>query len=550
MILTARKKNNNVMIVECERGPAMELTEFFSFFVPNYKFMPAFKNTPWDGKIKLFNPINHELPIGLYTHLKSFCDKRNYTLDGDEILLVNKINPKEIMKFVKDLNPHSKGEPIQIRESQFNSVCHSLKHQRTVLVAPTAVGKSFIIYVLMRWFLENFDEKFLIIVPTTSLVDQMYTDFADYSSHDDSFDVNETCHQIYSGKEKNIIEKRVVISTWQSIYKLPKKWFNPYKFIIGDECHGFKSDSLKAIMSKCDNADWRIGATGTLDGTLTHKLVLEGIFGKVLKVTTTKELQDAGILSNLEIKILALKYPEAESKALGKITYQEEIDYIVRHKKRNEFIAKLAVTQKGNTLVLFNFVTKRGACRGVNSKISWTQVETGSAITWKYPSCILQGDNSKGEFYSVAITNNFQQADTGTKMIHIGKNTSSKIISKGISAGNASNTYRGLVKIQSSATNARNFTQCDSLLIGNECGAHTVPYIESSNSGAQVEHEATTSKINEDQLFYCQQRGLSNEEAIGLIVNGFCKEVLQHLPMEFAVEAQKLVSISLEGSVG
>ena len=199
---------------------------------------------------------------------------------------------------------------------------------------------------------------------------------------------------------------------------------------------------------------------------------------------------------------------------------------------------------------IYNFVTKRGVCRGVNSKISWTQVETGSAITWKYPSCILQGDNSKGEFYSVAITNNFQQADTGTKMIHIGKNTSSKIISKGISAGNASNTYRGLVKIQPSANNARNFTQCDSLLIGNECGAHTVPYIESSNSGAQVEHEATTSKINEDQLFYCQQRGLSNEEAIGLIVNGFCKEVLQHLPMEFAVEAQKLVSISLEGSVG
>ncbi len=199
---------------------------------------------------------------------------------------------------------------------------------------------------------------------------------------------------------------------------------------------------------------------------------------------------------------------------------------------------------------IYNFVTKRGICRGVNSKISWTQVETGSAITWKYPSCILQGDNSKGEFYSVAITNNFQQADTGTKMIHIGKNTSSKIISKGISAGHASNTYRGQVKIQSSAANARNFTQCDSLLIGNECGAHTVPYIESANSDAQVEHEATTSKINEDQLFYCQQRGLSNEEAIGLIVNGFCKEVLQHLPMEFAVEAQKLVSISLEGSVG
>ena len=199
---------------------------------------------------------------------------------------------------------------------------------------------------------------------------------------------------------------------------------------------------------------------------------------------------------------------------------------------------------------IYNFVTKRGACRGKNSKISWTQVETGSAITWKYPSCILQGDNSKGEFYSVAITNNMQQADTGTKMIHIGKNTSSKIISKGISAGKANNTYRGLVNILSKAKNARNFTQCDSLLIGNKCGAHTVPYIESRNSDSMVEHEATTSKINEDQLFYCQQRGLNSEDAVGLIVNGFCKEVLQHLPMEFAVEAQKLVAISLEGSVG
>ena len=199
---------------------------------------------------------------------------------------------------------------------------------------------------------------------------------------------------------------------------------------------------------------------------------------------------------------------------------------------------------------IYNFVTKRGACRGKNSKISWTQVETGSAITWKYPSCILQGDNSKGEFYSVAITNNMQQADTGTKMIHIGKNTSSKIISKGISAGKANNTYRGLVNILSKAKNARNFTQCASLLIGNKCGAHTVPYIESSNSDSMVEHEATTSKINEDQLFYCQQRGLNSEDAVGLIVNGFCKEVLQHLPMEFAVEAQKLVAISLEGSVG
>ncbi|MDC0161630.1 Fe-S cluster assembly protein SufB [bacterium] len=199
---------------------------------------------------------------------------------------------------------------------------------------------------------------------------------------------------------------------------------------------------------------------------------------------------------------------------------------------------------------IYNFVTKRGLCKGDNSKISWTQVETGSAITWKYPSCILKGDNSIGEFYSVAITNNYQQADTGTKMTHIGKNTKSKIISKGISLGNSQNTYRGNVSFLRKSNNSRNYTQCDSLLVGNRCGAHTIPYIDSKNNSAIVEHEASTSKINEDQLYYCRQRGLSHEDAVSLIVNGFCKQVLQELPMEFAVEAQKLVSISLEGSVG
>jgi Fe-S cluster assembly protein SufB len=199
---------------------------------------------------------------------------------------------------------------------------------------------------------------------------------------------------------------------------------------------------------------------------------------------------------------------------------------------------------------IYNFVTKRGACRGHRSKISWTQVETGSAITWKYPSCILQGDESVGEFYSVALTNNHQQADTGTKMVHIGKNTRSRIVSKGISAGRSNNTYRGLVRVLKGADNARNYTQCDSMLIGDRCGAHTVPYLEVKNRSARVEHEATTSKISEDQMFYCRQRGLSDEDAVALIVNGFCKEVMQELPMEFAVEAQKLLAISLEGSVG
>src|SRR6056300_144337 len=199
---------------------------------------------------------------------------------------------------------------------------------------------------------------------------------------------------------------------------------------------------------------------------------------------------------------------------------------------------------------IYNFVTKRADCRGKNSKISWTQVETGSAVTWKYPSCILRGDNSVGEFYSIAISNSYQQIDSGTKMIHLGKNTTSKIISKGISAGHSSNAYRGLVSSHRKAENARNFTQCDSLLIGNNCSAHTVPYIETKNPTSIFEHEATTSKISDDQIFYCGQRGINVEDAIALIVNGFCKEVLQELPMEFAVEAQKLVGISLEGSVG
>lgn len=199
---------------------------------------------------------------------------------------------------------------------------------------------------------------------------------------------------------------------------------------------------------------------------------------------------------------------------------------------------------------VYNFVTKRAACRGDNSKVSWTQVETGSAVTWKYPSCILQGNNSVGEFYSVAITNNRQQADTGTKMIHIGKNTTSKIISKGISAGFSNQTYRGLVRVGPNADQARNYSQCDSLLIGRNCGSHTVPYIENRNKTAVIEHEATTSKISDEQLFYCLQRGIGEEEAVSLIVNGFCKEVMQHLPMEFAIEAAKLINISLEGSVG
>ena len=199
---------------------------------------------------------------------------------------------------------------------------------------------------------------------------------------------------------------------------------------------------------------------------------------------------------------------------------------------------------------IYNFVTKRGLCKGVNSRISWTQVETGSAITWKYPSCVLRGENSVGEFYSVALTNHHQQADTGTKMVHLGRNTRSTIVSKGVSAGQSNNSYRGLVRIAPTAAGARNYSQCDSLLLGDQCGAHTFPYLEVKNTSSQVEHEASTSKIGEDQIFYCRQRGISTEDAVSMIVHGFCKEVFRELPMEFAVEAQKLLAVSLEGSVG
>jgi len=266
-----------------------------------------------------------------------------------------------------------------------------------------------------------------------------------------------------------------------------------------------------------------------------------------VSVATTfkKTLSEKGIIF-CPISEAIQEHPELVKKYLGTVIPQKDNYYAaIKYSTVQNWYPGNAEGKGG----VFNFVTKRGLCEK-NAKISWTQVETGSAVTWKYPSCVLKGDNSVGEFYSIAVTNNFQQADTGTKMIHLGKNTKSTIISKGISAGKSQNSYRGLVKINSRATNARNFSQCDSLLMGNECGAHTFPYIENSNSTSKIEHEATTSKIGEDQIFYCNQRGIDTEKAIALIVNGFSKEVLNKLPMEFAVEAQKLLEISLEGSVG
>ena len=350
------KLNHSILKVDCDFGQAQELNEFFSFFVPGYKFMPAFRNKVWDGKIRLFNIRSNELPAGLIDHLEKFASQRGYTIDAekteygypDNASNKHKVDPKEIIEFVHSLNL-----PYEIREYQFNAVCHGLERNRAILVSPTGSGKSLIIYVLLKYFLSMIsdgNQKVLVVVPTTSLVEQMYNDFKDYGML-----VENGCHRIYSGKDKDT-NKGVVISTWQSIYKLSGTWFEQFGMVIGDECHGFKSKSLTSIMNKCTEAAYRFGTTGTLDGTQTHELVLQGLFGRVHKVTTTRTLQDNDTLAKLEIKRIVLEYKED----LGKLSYQDEIDYIVRYEKRNQFIRNLALDQKGNTLVLFQFVEKHG----------------------------------------------------------------------------------------------------------------------------------------------------------------------------------------------
>ena len=313
------------MHVGCDFGIANELSDFFSFFVPGYKYMPAFRNKVWDGKIRLFNVQSNEIHVGLYPFIKDFCAKRNYEIelsdennygspDDKEV-----INPKEIMNFVSSLEIKSRGKPIEIRDYQFNAVCHALHNKRSVLVSPTGSGKSLIIYILIKYYLSMLNsniQKVLIIVPTTSLVDQMYADFADYGMN-----VEDGCHKIYSGKEK-MTNAGTVISTWQSIYKLPGKWFEQFGCIIGDECHGFKSKSLNSIMNKAREAEYRFGTTGTLDGTQTHELVLQGLFGRIYNVTTTKKLQDNDTLAKLFINVIVLKYTEEIRKSRGKQTYQ------------------------------------------------------------------------------------------------------------------------------------------------------------------------------------------------------------------------------------
>jgi len=351
--ISVRKLDHSNLHVDCDYGIAAELKEFFSFFVPGYRFMPAFKRRVWDGKIRLYDANTGELPAGLYPQLKVFVDTRGYNLKNlrtkyglatDE----NTINPEEIFYFADTLNL-----PWKLRDYQFTGIAHAIKNKRAILLSPTGSGKSLIIYYLIRWFLANFNKKVLVIVPTTSLVEQMHSDFVSYNMP------KNMAHKIYSGKEKTD-EANIFISTWQSIHKLPKIWFQQFGAVFGDECHGFKSKSLMNIMNKSTEAEYRYGTTGTLDGTQTHELVLQGLFGKVYKVTTTKALQDSDTLAQLDIKRIILNYNNKMKISFGKRTYQEEIEFIVENEKRNNFITNLAIDQNGNTLVLFNLVDKHG----------------------------------------------------------------------------------------------------------------------------------------------------------------------------------------------
>jgi len=350
------KLNHSEIIVQCDGGTSQELNEFFSFFVPGYKFMPAFKSRMWDGKIRLFNRQTGTLPAGLFYHLESFCVQRGYVCDvvdsdygtpDDK----NEIRPDTLKQYVDDLKL-----PFPMRDYQFQCVGEAITRKRAILLSPTGSGKSLMIYGLARIWNQHLASnagRVLVIVPTTSLVEQMYNDFKGYGMPENEM------HRIYSGKDKDV-DCNYVISTWQSIYKLPKVWFEQFGCVFGDEVHGFKSKSLSGIMNKCTQAEYRFGTTGTLDGAQTHELVLQGLFGKIYRVTTTKKLQDNDTLAKLSIRRLVLNYPQTLRKTFGKQTYQDELDFIVGHEKRNRFITNLALDLKGNTLVLYNYVEKHG----------------------------------------------------------------------------------------------------------------------------------------------------------------------------------------------
>jgi superfamily II DNA or RNA helicase len=352
------KKNEVYAKVECERHILQEMSEFFTFFVPGHQFTPAFRNRIWDGKIRLLDLRTNQIYLGLKEYIKEFADSRQYEVEFDGIDIEDEFSMYHATKFMRNLSLQSAGRDIEAREYQLDALCHAMQSRRALLLSPTASGKSLIIYMLVRQFIDYQNLKGLIIVPTTSLVEQLYSDFADYSNKN-GFDVSENVHKIYQGKEK-VSGKPVIISTWQSLYQLPKEYFEQFDYIIGDEAHLFKAQSLATIMTSCINTKYRIGLTGTLDGTKTHKLVLEGLFGPVKKVITTKELIDNKQLASFNIKCLVLKHPEDVAEDLKKKTYADEIQYLIACEPRNKFIKNLAVSMNKNTLVLYQMVEKHG----------------------------------------------------------------------------------------------------------------------------------------------------------------------------------------------
>ena len=359
--ITVKVKNNAFIYIDCEdKGIIQELAEAFTFYVPGYKFTPQFRNKLWDGKIRLFNLRDQSIYAGLFGYIKAFCLERDIKLDTwDDPSTIKYNHPGFVydddLSWIKDLPI-----PWIPKDYQLEAIQHGLKTRSGLLVSPTASGKSLIIYLLMRYFLMHNDDKVLIIVPTTSLVKQMYGDFCEYADNDDDWFATENCHEIMAGLDKGHETKRVYISTWQSIYKMQKGYFQQFGMVIGDEAHNFKAKSLTSILTKCTEARYRFGLTGTLDGTQTHKLVLEGLFGPHKNITTSKELIDRGDLANLSIDVILLKHKEEDCKEVSKMKYQDEIDWIVRNNARNKFIRSLALDQKGNTLILFQFVEKHG----------------------------------------------------------------------------------------------------------------------------------------------------------------------------------------------
>ena len=349
--LIISKKNDVYVRVETEPNYARELSDFFTFEVPGARFMPTYRKRIWDGKIRLYNMMNGEIYFGLIPYIEEFAKLNDIHIEYNEgVNNEGEYGTSVLGGFIRRVSPKSKGKNLQIRDYQRNAFFHAVRNNRSLLLSPTASGKSLIIYLLSRWY-ES--ERILILVPTTSLVEQMYTDFVDYGFKESMM------QKIYQGYSKNIT-KPVTISTWQSIYKMPKKWFEQFGCVLGDEVHIFKSKSLTGIMNKMVNCKYRHGFTGTLDGTQTHRLVLEGLFGSVNKVTTSKELMDSGTLAKLKVQCLVLKYPDADCKFMKDQSYQDEVDLIVRDTRRNKFIIGLTRALKGNTLVLFQFVEKHG----------------------------------------------------------------------------------------------------------------------------------------------------------------------------------------------